>query len=784
MRCLLNLLIALVTILLVACDHEPNVPSVRETVLAESDSVSFLPQGKITLEFPLEVISVEAYIVDNDLNISDTLSVIFRKSSSGRYSFTAKKYKGEHSILQVDYSCTGKDSATVLNLTEYMDLSADSIPTLSLHRALVSNRARKFVQEDGYDLNLAKRHASRELRTLWAVEKQDEKLLYWLPYVYGMGASSDEELFSLVNKFAKSLGASTKWDDFVEPVFVADSLVKISASGSVLGYDENFRFYRNLWKVTYGFSECDSNTVGKLIQNQVKDSYFYKENFECVKDTLSKIPEEDRYFWKLKEIEIPQPEKDSFASDSTGSIDKDSAFVEIPLSYRDSAFGKCTAERKGEKERLNFGYYICSDSGWISIDRISYFLGICDRSKYVDIPPYVSYGQIFKNDSVGYYLCYKDEWTKSIAPVFYHEECKENRVINIDNVYYACHDKNWNYATPEDLDGRLLGDEFCDNTQKGRQIKINDSQYYRCYDDKWKLENYTDEQMIIHELAKKHGLDEHYCDSANLGASPVWLPKESVFLSCNQLKDAYSFFDFVTVKPDSLLDASVMETGKLRRSGYSTHLIVENNEIRYEFSQGNIYRLISLQMDNIPYKVAYLNGRYFVTNETEAYITRLDDVREKSESFETFYEKWIDDVAENFRCYPWIDPKCGEPKEKIAIRDVHLNAAYRQTYVTWEKASKMCPPGFHIPSADEWMTPNFYTQEQYNPVDHPVDVGNSVYYDIFWTSDELDDETQYCYEQAWFKHSTITSAGNIVESRIIECPKDLSPLVQIMCVED
>mgnify|MGYP003291754406 CR=1 FL=1 len=781
MRSLLNLLVAIAAIVLVACGHEPNIPSVREFVPAESDSVSFLTQGKISLEFPLEVVSVNAYVVNDDLKISDTLSVIFRKSSSGRYGFTAKKYRGEHSILQVDYSCIGKDSTTVLNLTEYMDMSVDSIPNLSLHGALISNRVRKFVQEDSYDLNLAKLHAFRELRTLWTVEKQDEKLLYWLPYVYGMEASSDEELFSLVNKFAESLGSTTKWDDLVNPVFVADSLVKISASSSVLGYDENFRFYRNLWKVAYGFSKCDSNTVGKLIQNQAKDSYFYKENFECVKDTLSKIPEEDRYFWKLKEIEIPQSEKDSSASDSTGNIDKDSTFVEFPLSYRDSAFGKCTAERKGEKERLNFGYYICSDSGWISIDRISYFLGICDRSKYVDVPPYVSYGQIFKNDSVGYYLCYKDEWTKSIAPVFHHEECKENRVVNIDNVYYACHDKNWNYATPEDLDGRLLGDEFCDNTQKGRHIKISDTQYYRCYEDKWKLENYTEEQVIIHELAKKYGLDEHYCDSANLGAAPVWLPKESVFLSCGS---DYNFFDFVTVKPDSILEESVMETGKLGRSGYDMYLIVENNGIRYEFSQGNIYRLKSLKMDSIPYKVAYLNERYFATNETGGNYTSLDGVKEKSESFETFYEKWIDEVAENFRCYPWIDPKCSEPKEKAAIKNIRLNAAYEQAYVNWEKASKMCPPGFHIPSADEWMTPNFYTQNQYYPVDHPVDVGNSVYYDIFWTSDELDEETQYCYEQAWFRQSTITTAGNMVESRIIECPKDLYPLVQAMCVED
>lgn len=783
MRSLLNLLVALVAIVFVACGHEPDIPTMHETISDEVDSVSFLVRGNIFVEYPLEVVSVNANLVDDDMEIVDTLSVVFWQYSKGGYGFTVKNYMGIHSILQIKYSCIGKDSTAVLNLAEYVDVAVNSEPTLSLSGALISNRIRKFVQDDGYDLNLAKRHASRELRTLWAVEKQDERLLYWLPYVYGMNAPSDEDFFSLVNKFAESLGSSTtKWDDLVEPTFVVDSLVKISTSGSVLGYDENFRFYRNLWKVAYGFSECDSNTVGKLIQNQAKDSYFYKENFECVKDTLSKIPEEDRYFWKLKEIEIPQSEKDSSASDSTGNIDKDSAFVENPLSYRDSAFGKCTTERKGEKERLNQRYYMCADSGWVSIDRVTYFLGICDRSKYVDIPPYVSYGQIFKNDSVGYYLCYNDEWIKSIAPVFYHEECNEGRVINIDDVYYACHDKNWVYATPEDLDGRLLGDEFCDNTQEGRHIKISDTQYYRCYEDKWKLENYTNEQLIVYELAKKYGLDEHYCDSANLGASPVWLPKESLFLSCGS---DYNFFDFVTVKPDSVLEESVMETGKLKGSGYEMYLIVENNGIRYEFSQGSVYRLKNIVMDSVPYKVAYLNGRYFVTNgQGDYHVSDLNYVKERSESFESFYEKWIDEVAENFRCYPWIDSKCSEPKEKTAIKNVRINAAYRQVYVTWEKASKMCSPGFHIPSADEWMTPNFYTQDQYYPVDHPVDVGNSVYYDIFWTSDELDDETQYCYEQAWFKHSTITSAGNMVESRIIECPKDLHPLVQVMCVED
>ena len=53
-----------------------------------------------------------------------------------------------------------------------------------------------------------------------------------------------------------------------------------------------------------------------------------------------------------------------------------------------------------------------------------------------------------------------------------------------------------------------------------------------------------------------------------------------------------------------------------------------------------------------------------------------------------------------------------------------------------------------------------------------------MYSDIFWTSTEKDAETQKCYEFA--SVFPYEEKGR----RIVDCPKDLYPMAQVLCVQD
>lgn len=787
----------LFTVILVACGgHEPDVDSESEVIEATRDSVNFSVKGDVSLEGMLKLGNLNVYVVDEELNVLDTLDAIVRKSAPGKYAFLTKSYHGYSTLLQFDYACYIQDSATVLEFTEYVDLAVDSTPTLSLHRALMSNRVRLFVQNDDFDLALAQHKANRELRTLFEVDRQDDNLMYWLPYVYSMnisrdkssGESFDESFFNLVKDFKESLGKSKTWKDFVNPVFVADSLLNVPEHSELFENKDNARFFEDFWRRAYGFSECDSALVGTPAQNKKKESEYYGRTFVCTLDSLSKDSWGRYNHWKWVMRRNASVASDTSAvadSVKTDSLLSDPGVLLTLAAYTDSAFGKCTPERKKEKERLNSAYYICEDSAWQSIDRVTYFLGACDRSKYVDMLPYIAYGTMYKNDSVGYYLCNKDVWTKINAPTFYKDKCNEGAVVEYDSTFFTCHGSVWSYSTPAELENRIVNGVFCNGNRRGKRIQVDETQYYNCDDDKWTLTNYTDEEIALQNIVKKNKISEHYCDSVANGVSPIWLPKDSLLLSCSLLPYTNQFFTLASIKWDSYLDASIMATGKLRQNDYDLYLDVEHDGIKYEFSQTTEFRLIRFVADSVAYEMSKLNGRHFVTREVDHGSMKLSSFENRSESFEPFYEKWIDDVAEVLRCFPWVDSKCKEPSEKAAVNNVVLKTGKpEEAYVTWEMAKDMCPSGFHIPDTSEWMTPDFYTPNRLNFIGNPVDVGMSVVYNVFWANNEFDDATQYCYEQAWFRQTNYSQFATVAGPRIIECPKDLFPMVQVVCVED
>jgi hypothetical protein len=54
---------------------------------------------------------------------------------------------------------------------------------------------------------------------------------------------------------------------------------------------------------------------------------------------------------------------------------------------------------------------------------------------------------------------------------------------------------------------------------------------------------------------------------------------------------------------------------------------------------------------------------------------------------------------------------------------------------------------------------------------------NNVYFDIFWSATEKNSKTQECFEIAWRDRGELGR-------RVVDCPKDLYPMVQALCVQD
>ena len=102
---------------------------------------------------------------------------------------------------------------------------------------------------------------------------------------------------------------------------------------------------------------------------------------------------------------------------------------------------------------------------------------------------------------------------------------------------------------------------------------------------------------------------------------------------------------------------------------------------------------------------------------------------------------------------------------------------------TLQQAMDLCPEGFRLPDSTEWRTivPKVREMESFVA---SSGYGASRRYNLFWTSSEKDSETQYCYEYVLKQNSDISYFWDILAGDLIECPKDLYPMVQALCISE
>ena len=512
---------------------------------------------------------------------------------------------------------------------------------------------------------------------------------------------------------------------------------------------------------------------------------------------------------------------------------KEDAWYESVLDAKaTNLYGKCTYENSGKMQKLDSLYVECSGNKWNPIDSLLYYLGHCSSDNY----------RGKHNDS--YYSCQgkwpdigDTTWHEIYPPEYYNDECELNRIVEYDSSYYICERlecegdgcfafRTWRKLEDAELIPPVVNMDTCEGPQQNLKI-VYDGVFYECKEGRWRTvpkeslsppekEGLVCNDSLFGEI-KRSGNDYFRCDSDffwkkliqkdalpllyrdSLGECDTiankilhWNENKSTFVGCATLDSVYEWHTIsVGTLPYSLptrLDHQKLAGGDITGPVYEATV----DGIRYRFdinkysSSSSPYSVILRYVDigEKEYGAYLYYGHLFLHDERGTDSVLLSSIQEKSASFDDFYEGWKKRISN--------DCRCGGEGIKVEDSDVSVRFYNENTFASYEKGKAFCPKGFHIPDTTEFLHNFKYgtTIESYrndspiiwkfviDPPRNMCQTSYEIYADVFWTSTEKDSETQYCCE--------IAMVGYTDEKvrRIVECPKDLYPMVQVLCAKD
>lgn len=498
--------------------------------------------------------------------------------------------------------------------------------------------------------------------------------------------------------------------------------------------------------------------------------------------------------------------------DSVGKYSPVDAFVK-------KTEGKCTEDREGERVAVNDAFYICKSNLWETLDKKSYYLGTCDSTRKNE--------KIFEKN-VGAFRCEKKSswaWNEILLPVYYGDACNKNTqslMKQYEGNYFVCDNSNWRVAADSNLTPPVLQGFLCDST-KTNSAKEIDGKIYLCEMNEWKIMNPYESKCYRARIRNK--IPEDYCNSGMEKTTLIWDKEDSLLYGCAKVyKNGYQRLwrgvDYRTVmrsvdnyyylkSVDDAFFGSVEKVAGGKFTSESTYEIDFKGK-HYIFEMGN-YSLNddyygslaerSVVIDGERYDWLLDGGRAFVRKSVGGTAVPLGTVQGASENFGDFFKDWMERIIESSQCPDPVRPSiaCAR-KTRDSVNQVLALRYGPDSYETYEKAKTICPKGFHLPDTTEWRTavlqsPRFESSlavHQYKNV-------NSYYYEVrynlFWTSDEKDKDTQYCYEyirdarEQFYGYQVAEDSRtfydkDVVAGRVLSCPKNLYPMVQALCISD
>ena len=494
-------------------------------------------------------------------------------------------------------------------------------------------------------------------------------------------------------------------------------------------------------------------------------------------------------------------------------------------------FGKCnsTSYGGGESKQLDSALFVqCSLYRWMQIDSLDYYLGTCSR---------------YKGKHLGvYYGCdpyHENEWFEIPAPQYYGDECTSNqynKVLQYDGDYFicksdTCREKDgfaspnclsegyWRKLDSTEMIPPVINMDTCERSKVNRKV-VYDNVYYECSAGTWQV---VDKDTLLPPekdglicgdslFGMVKGYDRTYytCDSnyqwrvMGVLASAPYLFEDSLG-SCDTIpKKNIHWYGSALGFYGCAKDSGSVAWHRIELGSHPNTMplnydkksfaggVIENDSLYKVTVDGKLYQfdidgynwaLTHVEISGKTYDAYFYRERLFLHSERGTQRIRLDSIENKSESFDAFYTEWK----------TWAKG-CSECQSRRADVDSNVFALrYNENaYMDWSRASKFCPEGFHVPSLEEFAQEDFIAYVTTNMDvrnDSPIIwdytmhrsgcvSGNTLYFDILWTSTENDADTQHCVEIAW--HPYNGEKGR----RVTECPKDLYPMVQTLCVQD
>ena len=600
--------------------------------------------------------------------------------------------------------------------------------------------------------------------------------------------------------------------------------------------------------VVYLYGECDREKWNQvrtasdtmfLCDRDYKDSSYWTRYFDTLKVSREAIVEDlalQKYGKCTEENNLVKG--DLFLTDFVQCVNGKWGGISEEFYYGDS----CTEEYSGKLLRTpNANYYVCRNLwdkyAWAEILATEYYGDICNAANDKEILEY---------DGVYIKCNYDSEWNSGewtvldaeeiLPPIIHKDSCVEKKVVKYDELYYICKEKEWvllskEEAIPPVVDGlpcswreektyvnygedyyictndkwsfvknenvplpEIHGDS-CDSRYWGRMVKY-DGVYFICApNDKYSSSDlgYWSEAPKTSVVLYEHNKDlGNSCASGQVGTTLEWNPEAGSLLGCvkNLKTDAYEW-GFVRLNTPASISEKSFAGGEFKADGaYEITL----DGIAYEFDGFKLSRKAEDWGDNL---VAYMYNHHVVIGgnryeaewvDTNLYINSmrgetvvaLSDIEPKSDSYSGFYKTWYDWVDRSNTCngkaYGFHFP----------ITSIQLKQYGEGVFADWNAAKSFCPQGFHIPDTTEWRRSSINTrtnaiasiEESYEPSHGLCGSKYTKSFVLLWSSTEKDSETQYCLGY------TTTQPYGDNRKDLLECPKDLFPLGQVMCVKD
>lgn len=464
--------------------------------------------------------------------------------------------------------------------------------------------------------------------------------------------------------------------------------------------------------------------------------------------------------------------------------------------------GVCTEERYREMVTVEGKYYQCYDRVWEEVDRKTYFLDRCDET---------TLNKTAHHDSVGYFKCFQENggtWKEILIPEYYGDACTtetENYIKEYDGIKFICKVKwgwscSWQVASDNDLSVPVRHGKICNKENNGEVVEY-DGVGYECKAPQWTAT--SEYHLAVYRAMVRNKFDPEYCRNGSAGTKLFWDDADSALYGCiGNYSDVNLGWGQVRRNANKTKPYAEFDNPKILLEG-----VYEDNS-RFGISKGGwkytfLYYSSGVNDDYRRYlylkNVVSESGSAFDVSELDNYTVfraaigdssaTLDKIEGKSPSFESYFADWKQKIIESTSCpdatLSGISCVSDWNESELDVKFAHYN---ENSYTTWNQAKSFCPEGTHIPSAEEWLNQNygkaFSSSRAMLVKQHNENARHNLFvadYSLFWTSTEKDSDTQYCFEYVTKDEGWRTS---VIAGGLVECPKDLYPMVQVVCVND